>query len=834
MKETTLVIILTRHPVLGVLLIPYTAEFGKQNTITLIEQAFHSSSTTTEKRNEVERKAIEIASCYSEKNLMKVYSREKNANDFLRNLSEKTLKEMVRPYIEKKLLEMITLIRTYGLPLYQKESSSKILFDHNACCVSSQIIEVSFHFEADESQFCYSLQCTNGSDEFLSLRERKPVITVISYPAVLLLGTTLMTFRDIKASLLMPFTNKTTVSVDASLTEKYMEKVVLPIIHHHQITSQGLDIAEEYRSCEPLLSIEKTIYEETVLRLSFQYGDKTFVPNMPNNDKVVYSLEKEGKIAIRYFFRNMATEQRLIQELKEAHLTRINESHFALAKQAPEKELIEWILNHRNLLAENFRLMNSETHTTYCLDEIRMEQNQTVEIDWFEMKITVIVGDFHIPFTHFRRHILNGIREFVLPNGQTILLPEEWFYKYADLFEYGEFSEKTIRLKHSFLGIANAVFDNNDSDEPAQYIPKKEYEIPLGLKADLRRYQQEGFNWMVHLNEHNFGGCLADDMGLGKTLQTLTLLLHLYNRNLTEDKTKSLPASLIVMPTSLLQNWKREALRFTPLTVYEYIGNGQSKPDNLVFDRYNLILTSYGMMRNNIETLSHYTFEYIVLDESQYIKNSDSLTFKAALQLQAYRRLVLTGTPIENSLKDLWSQFRFLQPDLLGTEDDFNKRFLIPIKQNDTQRERRLRRIIEPFVLRRSKWEVAPELPALTEEIIYCDMSEEQNKIYQAEKNTLRNLFLEMNAHQQEKSKNLTVLNGILRLRQLACHPKMVFDDFEGDSGKLEAIISAFETLRSEGHKVLIFSSFVKHLELIARIFTQCGWSYALLTGASV
>ncbi|KAA6319595.1 hypothetical protein EZS27_030530, partial [termite gut metagenome] len=200
MKETKLVIILTRHPVLGVLLIPYTAELGKQNTIILMEQAFHSSSTIAGKRSEADRKAIEIASCYSEKNLMKVYSREKNTNGFLRNLSEKTLKEIVRPYIEKKLLEMITLIHTYGLPFYQKESSSKILFDHNACHVSSQTIEVSFHFEADESQFCYSLQCTNGSDEFLSFREKKPVITVISYPAVLLLGTTLMTFRDIKAS----------------------------------------------------------------------------------------------------------------------------------------------------------------------------------------------------------------------------------------------------------------------------------------------------------------------------------------------------------------------------------------------------------------------------------------------------------------------------------------------------------------------------------------------------------------------------------------------------------------------------------------------------------
>ncbi|KAA6312653.1 hypothetical protein EZS27_036449, partial [termite gut metagenome] len=412
----------------------------------------------------------------------------------------------------------------------------------------------------------------------------------------------LVVFHDIEASRLIPFTNKTTVSVDASLTEKYIEKIVLPIIRHHDITSRGLNIAEEHRACEALLALEESVYEETVLRLSFRYGDKTFTPDFSSGNKFVYTQEENGKTAVCYFFRDTATERRLMQQLKDANLVRINESHFKPAESAQEKELSEWITNHRESLAGNFQLTNAKTQTVYCLDEIRMEQNRTDGVDWFELQITVVVGDCRIPFTRFRKHILNGIREFMLPDGRIILLPEEWFYKYADLFEYGDSSEKTIRLKPSLMGIVNAVSEDKDPDSPISYTPKKKYDTPQRLKAQLRRYQQDGFNWMMHLKEHHFGGCLADDMGLGKTLQTLTLLLHTYDR-MPEEENTSIPASLIVMPTSLLQNWRREVMRFTPLTVYEYTGNGQSKQTkcNLLFNDYHLILTSYGIMRNNVE-----------------------------------------------------------------------------------------------------------------------------------------------------------------------------------------------------------------------------------------
>ena len=250
------------------------------------------------------------------------------------------------------------------------------------------------------------------------------------------------------------------------------------------------------------------------------------------------------------------------------------------------------------------------------------------------------------------------------------------------------------------------------------------------------------------------------------------------------------------------------------------------------FGRFQLIFTTYGMMRNNIDLLSSYKFEYIVLDESQNIKNSESLTFRSALQLESKYRLVLTGTPIENSLKDLWAQFRFIQPDLLGTESAFQKQFMIPIRQGNTRVEAQLQQLISPFILRRSKSEVAPELPPLTEETIYCDMPEEQNTLYEQEKNSLRNILLQ-HPQSMDKLHSFSILNGILRLRQLACHPQLIYPDFNGASGKAIQIIEIFDTLRSEGHKVLIFSSFVKHLEVLAEAFRERGWKYALLTGAT-
>ena len=832
MREKTtngqVIIVYTEHPVFGILLIPYIAERLEDGTLQLIEQAFHASPEAIEQMNEAERQAIDIASHYTEKYLMGAYSREKTVSRFLHKLSQdpEKVKNNIRPFIEGKLLEMLTLIRENGLSFYQKQPGSKVLYAHHAYHVHPHDAEVRFTFHVDSTTFRYQLQCYYEKQPF-SLDDQKPVIALTASPATLLLGMNLYFFPHIDSVRLLPFTKKKAISASAAQLEKYIDNIVIPIARYHEIITEGWDIPEERCACEALLSLEDITHSEQLLQLGFRYRDQLFTSDNGAAMKKIIYRKTSGEIG--FFPRNITVEEQAVQLLTNAGLQQLNATHFQLSAKAPEKTIVEWINNHREMLQQSFHLTSNVGNALYCLDEIRIEQSCDDEVDWFELHITVVIGNLRIPFSRFRKHILEEKREYLLPDGRMILLPEEWFSKYANLLEMGVQTEKGIRLKHAFIGAVQTAL----GEDGVKKFPAKQQihnvAVPRTLKATLRPYQQKGFSWMVHLHKQGFGGCLADDMGLGKTLQTLTLLQYIYKPSAPKQ-----PATLIVVPTSLLHNWRREAKRFTGLSMMEYnntVAIDKKRPEKF-FGHFHLIFTTYGMMRNNIDILSSYRFEYVVLDESQNIKNSESLTFRSAIQLQSKHRLALTGTPIENSLKDLWAQFHFIQPDLLGTESAFQKQFIMPIRQGNERVRVQLQQLTAPFILRRSKKEVAPELPELTEETIYCDMTEEQNTCYEQEKNSLRNILLQ---HPQSTNRlhSFSVLNGILRLRQLSCHPQLILPDYTGTSGKTAQIIETFDTLQSEGHKVLIFSSFVKHLEVLAEAFRERGWKYALLTGAT-
>ena len=804
------IIVFTEHPIFGILLIPYIAERLNDGTLQLVEQAFHASSEAISMMSEAERQAIDIASYYTEKYLMGLYSREKTVSRFLHKLSKDParIKNHIRPFIEKKLLEMLALIRENGLPFYQKQAGSKILYAHHAYHINPHDVEICVTFHVDSKTFRYQLQCYYEGQSF-SLSELKPVVVLTSSPVTLLLGMELYFFPHIESARILAFTKKRSISVDASHMEKYIDNM------------------EEKCACEAILSFEDVTYNGQALQLGFRYRDQIFTPDSAiEMKKIVY---RKTSSEICFFRRNMIMEEQAVQLLTDAGLQQLNNTYFSLSPKTPEKTLVEWINNHRELLQQSFHLINNAENARYSLDEIHIEQSCDNEVDWFELHITVVIGNLRIPFSRFRKHILEEKREYLLPDGRMILLPEEWFSKYANLLEMGIQTEKGIRLKHTFIGaVQTALGENGLKKIPVKQQIRK-VAVPKTLKATLRPYQQKGFSWMVHLYKRGFGGCLADDMGLGKTLQTLTLLQYIYKPSAPKQ-----PATLIVVPTSLLHNWRREAKRFTALSMTEYnntMAIDKKRPEKL-FGRFHLIFTTYGMMKNNIDILRSYRFKYVVLDESQNIKNSDSLNFRSAIQLQSNHRLVLTGTPIENSLKDLWAQFHFIQPDLLGAESAFQKQFIIPIRQGNARVETQLQQLIAPFILRRSKKEVAPELPELTEETIYCDMTGEQNTCYEQEKNSLRNILLQ-HTQSTDRLHSFSVLNGILRLRQLSCHPQLIFPDYTGTSGKATQIIETFDTLQSEGHKVLIFSSFVKHLELLAEAFRERGWKYALLTGST-
>ena len=295
----------------------------------------------------------------------------------------------------------------------------------------------------------------------------------------------------------------------------------------------------------------------------------------------------------------------------------------------------------------------------------------------------------------------------------------------------------------------------------------------------------------------------------------------------------TLPASLVVAPTSLLHNWKNELKKFAPdLKIYIHAGIKRLKTVDIekIFKHYQIIITSYGTIRSDIDYLKLYAFHYIILDESQYIKNPDSVLYKSIKQLNSSHKLTLTGTPIENSLLDLWAQFNFINPGLLGSLSFFKENYVAKItKEKKKSAEESLLKLIQPFLLRRTKEEVTPDLPPLSQEIVYCDMTESQEEIYEKEKNTIRNQLLK---NKDFFAKNRFVaLQSLMKLRLLSNHPVLVDSNYAESSGKFDQIVLYFESIKESGHKVLIFSSFVKHLKLLAAYFDEKAWKYAMLTG---
>lgn len=852
-----LVVTINSHPVFGPLLVPYFAYKTAPDILKIEENATAKQKQDIALSKE-EKKIISLAKLYTERYLMKVYSKERTISDFINKLNPKTHKELIRPYIDKLHLQMIPFIRKAAVPVYLRDTGADLLYDHHLISLPKENAEAIFTCEATEEYFRYALHCYQNKKP-VPLQRVKPYLVLASEPAVLVIGKDMLVFDSLRSGSLSPFIEKTYVEAPASQIQRYIDNVVLPLMRDLPIEAKGIDIIERQpeKTAElvPCYSLSGT----PELKLTFKYDDMKFHPGQ--KEKRVYPRwEQHLKTTISYFRRDTDWENQRIGFLRKKGFQQIADHLFRHDSLSTDYALVDWINQEKEEIFRLFTCETSNNQDSFFVGDIELKQDIGDQPDWFEVRIKVQIGAYAFPFIAFKKHIMTGERRFRLPDGRIALLPEEWFDKYNSLFAFGEEHDDHINVKKMHAGV---VADFNDKPLPstdAEYAEKESIPVPPKIKVTLRPYQQTGFSWLVHLTKNKLGGCLADDMGLGKTLQTITLLQHLYDpeafkqreetANLKMDQegqlalfddsgidTEGIPsevlqqqASLIIVPTSLMANWKREIRKFSSLRVYVYSGEQRSKNVCQVFNRHPIVLVTYGLLRRDIDLLETYDFKCVILDESQYIKNPDSQTYHSVIRLRSEHRFALTGTPIENSLKDLWAQFNFINPGLLGTPSFFRNHFIIPItKAGDTRMRDKLLRLIAPFILRRTKQQVAPELPPLTEKVIYCEMTPEQKEIYRKEKNSLRNSLLD------EWSRNkIVALNGILRLRQLANHPALVYPDYEGASGKMEQIIEAYETLLSEGHKVLIFSSFVSHLNLLAKEFEQRGWDYALLTGTTL
>lgn len=353
-------------------------------------------------------------------------------------------------------------------------------------------------------------------------------------------------------------------------------------------------------------------------------------------------------------------------------------------------------------------------------------------------------------------------------------------------------------------------------------------EPPLGLTTKLRDYQHQGLNWLQALRVNHFAGVLADDMGLGKTLQTLANLLF------EKEQGRLKGPSLIIAPTSLMGNWLDEANRFTPdLSCAVFHGSNRHQFD---FKKYDVIISTYGLVqRDKLRFLAHH-FYYLILDEAQFIKNNRTKTTQIIQQIKARNRLCLTGTPLENHLGELWSLFHFLMPGLLGDQKTFRQYFRNPIeKQDDSARRLLLDHRIKPFMLRRSKNEVLFELPAKTEITLKIELSGTQRDLYEAIRMTMERKVREAIVKNGLGKSQIILLDALLKLRQVCCDPKLLSLPeavmAHGNSAKLDALIDLLDNLMEEGRSVLVFSQFTSMLKLIEEKIQSRGYRYLKLTG---
>ncbi|RZJ90575.1 MAG: ATP-dependent helicase [Chryseobacterium sp.] len=458
-------------------------------------------------------------------------------------------------------------------------------------------------------------------------------------------------------------------------------------------------------------------------------------------------------------------------------------------------------------------------------------------LDWFETDIDIRFGKQKVSLKYLHKALRNKSKFVQLGDGTQGILPEEWIEKFNAYFSAGEISDEKILTSRVNIVSIDELYDQEMltkelklelkafRDKVTNFSVITSVETPPDFNGQLRNYQQQGLNWLNFLDEFGLGGCLADDMGLGKTIQVIAFIL------LQKQKQKS-AANLIVMPATLLFNWHGEISKFSPsLKIMTYYGAERNK-GKVDFNQFDVILTTYGTILSEVRLLKAYRFNYIFFDESQVLKNPLTQRYRAAALLQSASKIVLTGTPIENNTFDLYGQLSLACPGLLGTKQHFREQYVMPIDRfKDTRKAKELQRKIAPFILRRTKNQVAQELPDKTEMVLYCEMGEEQKKVYDAYKMEYRN-FLMGQREEDLSGQGMHILKGMTILRQICNSPALVKDDvFYGESSaKIDVLMEEIES-RSGAHKILVFSQFVSMLDLIRAALEKRNISFQYLTG---
>lgn len=506
----------------------------------------------------------------------------------------------------------------------------------------------------------------------------------------------------------------------------------------------------------------------------------------------------------------------------------------------PKVEPIQFLFESIPLLKDlGFEIFGVDKLKNYSInfDSPKLKFNLSSGIDWFDVSTDLTFGQHIVPFEELITSIKNNSRYIRLDDGSTGLIPERWLKKLQNRLNFVDIKKSSLRISKLNFNFFEELEDENVEFNPdANFISYqkrliefkeiKSHVIPKSFKGTLRPYQKSGYDWLMFLKEFQFGGILADDMGLGKTVQVLALLSNLSQKNVNTP-------SIVIAPTSVVFNWLNEIERFTPyLKVLNHTGTERVKESIEHFAEFDLVITSYPILVRDIDNFKQIEFQYVILDESQKIKNPTSLTAKSAFELKAKNRLCLTGTPIENNLLEIWSQMNFLNPGYLGSLKKFNDNIRIKIeKDKDEETSDYLKKLLFPFVLRRTKTIVASELPEKSEIIHYCEMTEEQKSVYDIWRESIKTEVLSEIHDKGLQKSSFKIIEGLLRLRQICNHPILINNSYKKNSGKVDEFKDLIQRVTEEGHKVLVFSQFVQMLEILKHELTKEKISFEYLTG---
>lgn len=618
---------------------------------------------------------------------------------------------------------------------------------------------------------------------------------------------------------------------------KQLVDFILPLSKEYNVQFSNVQ-KEEIKDLKPEIKI---LLRERGDYLLFQsvFNYKGYDVKPGDKEKIILPLMDK----LLVIHRNMEAEREFIDKIENLHSSFIRpEEGNTLALKGSDVLKNNWFflftdaVKEMNIPVYGFdALKNFRFNTARPSTKIYISSNT----DWFDAKIDIHFGEQKVTVADVKKALANKQQYVQLEDGTLGILPEEWIKKYSLLFRVGEGKATNMKLSKYHFSVIEELYNQRDEEELFVKLEEKydnlrykhsieNISAPEHLKPVLRPYQTSGFQWLNYLSEVHWGGILADDMGLGKTIQALSFLHHLKEKN---GKLKA----LVVCPTTLMYNWENEIKKFTPSLSYYIHHGGARTHETLLVPTIDIIITTYGTLRSDIRQFVDVDFDYVILDESQAIKNPGSKVAKAATLLQAKNKLCLSGTPLQNNTFDIYAQMNFLNPGMLGSMEFFKQEFSVPIdKFGEKEQKEHLRKLLYPFILRRTKEQVAKDLPEKTEMILFCEMSKEQRDIYDAFRNDYRDKILGVVEDQGIQKSQLTILQGLMKLRQICDSPAIMKDEekFPNVSVKLEELGREI-TENISDHKALVFSQFLGMLALIKEKLNELGVDYEYFDGST-